>query len=196
MGYRFCFGASGAGKSRFLHSMILEEADPSRRSETGLHDNYVIIVPDQYSMQTQKEIVEESESKGIMNIDVLSFGRLTYRIFEETGVSGRAVLDEVGKTLMIRRTAGRCEQDLRILNKSIHYPGMINEIKSVISEFMQYGIGEKELSSMQQYAGDHDTSLPRRNWIFWLRRSPLRSWSAGVSLSWTDLRDSRLSSTE
>ena len=155
MGYRFCFGASGAGKSRFLHSMILEEADPSRRSETGLHDNYVIIVPDQYSMQTQKEIVEESESKGIMNIDVLSFGRLTYRIFEETGVSGRAVLDEVGKTLMIRRTAGRCEQDLRILNKSIHYPGMINEIKSVISEFMQYGIGEKELSSMQQYAGVH-----------------------------------------
>ena len=155
MGYRFCFGASGAGKSRFLHSDILEKADPSRADETGLHDNYVIIVPDQYSMQTQKEIVEESAHKGIMNIDVLSFGRLTYRIFEETGVSGKAVLDEMGKTLLIRRTAGKCERDLSILNKSIHYPGMIGEIKSVISEFMQYGIGVEELSAMRRFAGDN-----------------------------------------
>lgn len=155
MGYRFCFGASGAGKSRFLHSEILEKADPSRVSETGLHDSCVIIVPDQYSMQTQKDIVEESAQKGIMNIDVLSFGRLTYRIFEETGVSGRAVLDEVGKTLLIRRMAGKCERDLRILNKSIHYPGMIGEIKSILSEFMQYGIGEEELSSMRRFAGDN-----------------------------------------
>lgn len=155
MSYRFCFGPSGAGKSRLLHAGILEKADPSQGDGNTLRDNYVIIVPDQYSMQTQKEIVSESRNKGILNVDVLSFGRLTHRIFEETGVSDRAVLGETGKSLLIRRVAGKCESELTILKKSIHYPGMISEIKSVLSEFMQYGIGGEELSEMRKIARDH-----------------------------------------
>ena len=153
MSYRFCFGASGSGKSRLLHNMILEQAQNALSGQDRSGSNYVIIVPDQYSMQTQKEIVSESPQKGILNIDVLSFGRLTHKVFEETGVSHRAVLDDMGKTLLLRRVAGQCEPELKILRKSIHYPGMISEVKSVISEFMQYGIGDKEMELMQQYAG-------------------------------------------
>ena len=152
MSYRFCLGASGSGKSSFLHKMLLEAAERSLQREGGVHDNYVIIVPDQYSMQTQKEIVTESPNKGILNIDVLSFGRLTHKVFEEVGASRRAVLDDTGKSLLIRRGAGKCESGLKILGKSIHYPGMVAEVKSIISEFMQYGIGDGELSAMQDYS--------------------------------------------
>ena len=60
MSYRFCFGASGSGKSRTLHNWILEQAERSLKEGVHARDNYVIIVPDQYSMQTQKEIVTES----------------------------------------------------------------------------------------------------------------------------------------
>ena len=152
MSFRFCLGASGSGKSRLLHNMVLEKAQESLRGKEKGRDNYVIIVPDQYSMQTQKEIVSESPNKGILNIDVLSFGRLTHKIFEEIGVSRRAVLDDTGKTLLLRRVAGQCEKDLKILGRSIQYPGMIAEVKSVISEFMQYGIGDSELALMQDFA--------------------------------------------
>jgi len=152
MSFRFCLGASGSGKSRLLHNMILEQAQEALADKERAGSNYVIIVPDQYSMQTQKEIVTESPHKGILNIDVLSFGRLTHKIFEEIGVPERAVLDDMGKTLLLRRIAGKCEKDLTILGRSIHYPGMIAEVKSVISEFMQYGIGDGELSLMQDYA--------------------------------------------
>ena len=127
MSYRFCFGASGSGKSRLLHNMILEQAQNALSGQDRSGSNYVIIVPDQYSMQTQKEIVGESPQKGILNIDVLSFGRLTHKIFEETGVSHRAVLDDMGKTLLLRRVAGQCEPEL--------------------------SIGDKEMELMQQYAG-------------------------------------------
>ena len=152
MSFRFCLGASGSGKSRFLHNMVLEQACDALSDNKRAEENYVIIVPDQYSMQTQKEIVSESPQKGILNIDVLSFGRLTHKVFEEIGVSKRAVLDETGKTLLLRRVAGRCEKDLKILGRSIHYPGMISEVKSVISEFMQYGIGDREIAVMQDFA--------------------------------------------
>ena len=35
MSYRFCLGASGSGKSRMLHSMILERAEKAIRESTG-----------------------------------------------------------------------------------------------------------------------------------------------------------------
>lgn len=152
MSYRFCFGESGSGKSRLMHETLLNRAEEFLRDKEHSHDNYVILVPDQFSMQTQKEIVMESPSKGILNIDVLSFGRLTHKIFEEIGVPKRAALDETGKTLLLKRVAGQCGSSLKILERSIRYPGMIAEVKSVLSEFMQYGISDKELAHMQEYA--------------------------------------------
>ena len=152
MSYRFCFGASGSGKSSALHGMLLERADRAIKKGDLTRENYVILVPDQYSMQTQKEIVSRSPQKGILNIDVLSFGRLTHKIFEEIGVPRRAALDETGKTLLLRRVAGTCAPSLSILGRSIHYPGMIPEIKSILSEFMQYRISDAELARMCDHA--------------------------------------------
>ena len=48
---------------------------------------YLIIVPEQFTMQTQKELVSLHPAGGILNIDILSFQRLAYRIFEETGAA-------------------------------------------------------------------------------------------------------------
>ena len=117
MSYRFCFGASGSGKSSALHGMLLERADRAIKKGDLTRENYVILVPDQYSMQTQKEIVSRSPQKGILNIDVLSFGRLTHKIFEEIGVPRRAALDETGKTLLLRRVAGTCAPSLSIADQ-------------------------------------------------------------------------------
>jgi len=152
MSYRFCFGASGSGKSSMLYGMLLERADSALKNGDLAHENYVILVPDQYSMQTQKEIVTKSPRKGILNIDVLSFGRLTHKIFEETGVPKRAALDETGKSLLLKRVAGQCASSLSILGRSIRYPGMISEVKSILSEFMQYRITDTDLRRMSDHA--------------------------------------------
>ena len=58
---------------------------------------YYVIVPEQFTMQTQKTLVEMHPQGGILNIDVLSFERLAYRIFEEVGGDTRKVLEETGK---------------------------------------------------------------------------------------------------
>ena len=74
MALQFYFGGSGAGKSRKLHEDIIAAAgkEPKR--------NFLLIVPDQFTMQTQMDLVLEHPNRSIMNIDVLSFGRLTHRI--------------------------------------------------------------------------------------------------------------------
>ena len=76
MSLQFIMGNSGAGKSRYAYQKILAEA--MRHPEK----TYLIIVPEQFTMQTQKELVSLHPAGGILNVDILSFQRLAYRIFE------------------------------------------------------------------------------------------------------------------
>lgn len=106
-------------------------------------------------MQTQKDLVMQHPNHGIMNIDVLSFVRLAYRIFEETGGQALPVLDDEGKNLILRKIAGDYEKDLKDLKGNMKKLGYISEVKSVLSEFDQYDIGEEELRQMKAAAGEN-----------------------------------------
>lgn len=148
MSLRFVLGGSGAGKSTRIYSEVLKRAkiEPDR--------NFFIIVPDQFTMQTQKELIihPDNESHGILNIDVLSFGRLSHRIFEEVGRKNLPVLDDTGKSLILRKVAGQCREELSYLGTYLQKQGYIHEVKSAISEFMQYGVSVKDLEKLMEYA--------------------------------------------
>ena len=139
MSLQFIFGNSGSGKSYYLYHYIVEEAvrHPDK--------NYLVLVPEQFTMQTQKDLCMAHPRGGIMNVDVLSFGRLAHRVFEELGEDNRTVLDDEGKNLVLRRVAGACEEELTVLKGNLKKQGYISEVKSVISEFTQYGIGFERL---------------------------------------------------
>ena len=141
---QFILGNSGAGKSHYLYETIIQESmeNPGR--------NYLVIVPEQFTMQTQQDLCRMHPNHGIMNIDVLSFGRLAHRIFEEVGQSGAQVLDDEGKNLILRKIAGQYEDQLKVLKGNLKKQGYISEVKSVISEFTQYGIGFEELDHLMK----------------------------------------------
>ena len=148
MALQFIFGGSGSGKTHHLYKTIIEESVkyPDR--------NYMVLVPEQFTMQTQKDLVLMHEKKGIMNIDVLSFGRLAHRIFEETGKGNVPVLDDEGKNLVLRKIAKNFEPELKVLKGNMKKLGYISEVKSVISEFTQYDIGAEELDRVMENAGE------------------------------------------
>lgn len=150
MSLQLVAGGSGSGKSWQLYKKILEEAE--KHPEL----NYLIIVPEQFTLQTQKDIVALSPVQGILNIDVLSFHRLAHRIFEEVGYQNTrgTLIDDMGKNLILRRLAGQFSDQLPTLGAGIHKIGYISEIKSVLSEFMQYGIGEEEQKKLIALAKD------------------------------------------
>ncbi|MCR4901688.1 MAG: helicase-exonuclease AddAB subunit AddB [Butyrivibrio sp.] len=146
---KFYFGASGAGKSTKVYEEIIEKS--IREPET----NFLIIVPDQFTMQTQMDIVKMHPRNGIMNIDVLSFGRLSYRIFEETGGQNLQVLDDIGKSLVLRRVADMLGDSLPVIGSNMHKAGYIDEVKSTISEFMQYGIEYDQIMKLESISKGH-----------------------------------------
>ncbi len=139
---RFVFGASGSGKSYYLRQEMIERSlkEPDR--------NFLIVVPDQFTMQTQLDTVRQHPNNGIMNIDVLSFSRLSHRIFEEVGESREKVLDDMGKSLVLRHVAETMSEELTVIGANMHKMGYIDEVKSTISEFMQYRIEPEDLNKL------------------------------------------------
>ena len=101
MPLKFVFGPSGSGKSTYLYQHVIEE------SEKNPQENFIVLVPEQFTMQTQRQLVDLSENKAIMNIDVLSFKRLAYRVFDELGITNLTVLEETGKNLVLRKLAAQ-----------------------------------------------------------------------------------------
>ena len=148
MALQFIMGPPGSGKSHYLYEKV------TKASLEHPETNYIVLVPEQFTMQTQKDLVMASPRKGIMNVDVLSFGRLAHRIFEETGGNQRTVLDDVGKSFVLRKIAGDCEAELRVLGSNLKKTGYIGEVKSVISEFTQYDIQEETLEQMIEEVKD------------------------------------------
>lgn len=151
MALQFYFGPSGSGKSKRLHQDVLHMAakDPDC--------NFLFLVPDQFTMQTQTDLVKESPGGGIMNIDVLSFGRLTHRIFEETGYGRKPVLDDTGKSLVLRKVASSVKEELPVLSGNLNKIGYIHEIKSAISEFKQYGLSVERVGELAEFSKSRGT---------------------------------------
>ena len=113
MSLQFIFGNSGSGKSTYLRSDII------KNSVEHPEKTHIMLVPEQFTMQTQKDLCFAHPAKGILNIDVLSFERLAYRIFQEVGHDSRTIIDDEGKNLILRRVAGECKDELVILKKNL-----------------------------------------------------------------------------
>ena len=147
MGVHFYFGSSGSGKSRFLQMEII------RRSLLETSAQFIMLVPEQFTMQTQKEMVLRHPGRGLMNVDVLSFERLAYRVFDEVGMSSRRRLEEIGKSFVLEKIALDLSKKLPVLGANLARPGNLADMKSVISELMLYDVGPDDLSRGETGSG-------------------------------------------
>ena len=99
MALKLFLGNSGCGKTEYMYEQVVRLAEKNPRQ------NYLVVVPEQFTMQTQRKLVDLATNHDIMNIDVLSFQRLAYRVFDEMGIGNLQILEETGKNLVLRKVA-------------------------------------------------------------------------------------------
>lgn len=90
---------------------------------------------------------------GILNIDVLSFERLAFRVFEEVGGDTRKILKKTGKNMVLQKLVQKHQKDLVYLKNQMKKPGYLDEV-NLISEFMQYEVGRAGTGRMKEDASD------------------------------------------
>ena len=147
MAIQLVVGGSGSGKSQYIYSQIIQ------KSIKYPEKNFIVVVPEQYTMATQKKLVESHPRKGILNIDVVSFDRLAYKVFEEIGGQNKPVLDDTGKNLIVRKVLEDNKGKLCCFGSTINKVGFVSELKSVISELLQYDIDTKKLDEISCSVG-------------------------------------------
>ncbi|MCI8410139.1 MAG: helicase-exonuclease AddAB subunit AddB [Lachnospiraceae bacterium] len=143
---KLVLGKSGAGKSYKMYQEMIQE------SMNNPQGKYFAIVPEQFTMETQKDFVQMHPRHGIQNIDILSFMRLAYRVFEEQGKRQGTILEDTGKSMLVRKVVSQKKEQLHIFKNNIKKTGYVNEIKSLLSEFLQYGIKREDLEDIIELA--------------------------------------------
>lgn len=141
---RFIIGPSGFGKSEILFQELIQ------KSCEYPHKNYIIVVPEQFTMETQKKVVTMHPAGAVANIDVVSFHRLSFRVFEELGIHHLEILDDTGKSLILRKVIANESHRLGIYREKVHMHGFVEEMKSVISELYMYGIGMEKYETIRK----------------------------------------------
>lgn len=144
MSLQLYLGSAGSGKSYQMYKNIIEE------SQKNPDTNYLIIVPEQFTLQTQKDIVSMHPNHGVMNVDILSFMRFAYRIFDEVGGNDYPILEDTGKSMVIRKVVAKKSKELILFGTGVKKTGFINELKSLLSEFYQYNIRPYDFERMME----------------------------------------------
>lgn len=140
-------GPSGAGKSTALMKSILTEAhlNPDK--------NFILIVPDQSASVFEKRLLSMNNDlfgiPGLLNVDIVGMSRLSHNIFAEFDVPEAEVLEEFERNMMVRAAASRVVGKLQVYGRSIDKKGFISQAKTLISEFIQYGITGEDINVLE-----------------------------------------------
>lgn len=145
MGLRIVYGRAGSGKSSFCYNEIRDMAGRNDRAENALQKPLLLIVPEQFSLQAEKNLARISGASGIYTAEVLSFRRLAFRVFSEVGGITRRHLDAAGKSMLLFRILDRLGSELRFFSRAALRKGFTETLSDAITEFKRYDITPEEL---------------------------------------------------
>ncbi|MDP4089808.1 MAG: helicase-exonuclease AddAB subunit AddB [Bacillota bacterium] len=134
MSLRFIYGRGGSGKSHYvLH-------DIKSNIEKGTGHKVILLVPEQFSFQSERNLLKVVGATGITKAEVLSFKRLCHRVFSEVGGVTLKRIDDTGKSMLIYSILEEYSSEMTIYEKAGKKQGFIDIASDAIKEFKRYNI--------------------------------------------------------
>ncbi len=137
---RFVVGRAGSGKTHYCLEQIAEDSRPGAR---------ILLVPEQATFQMEKALFCPGGSTAA-GAQVLSFRRLAWRTFAQTGAPPGLPLDEVGRKMVLRSIIERSRHELRLFSRVVSRPGFLESLSGTVREMAMYNI---EPARLQELAG-------------------------------------------
>ncbi|MCQ4725538.1 helicase-exonuclease AddAB subunit AddB [Anaerotignum faecicola] len=148
MALNFVAGRSGSGKTEYCLKSI---AKKHKENYNGLS---ILIVPDQFSFQAEKDLIAAMGNKVIMRAKVLSFTRLAHTVFSKTGCGKTIPLTDVSKAVALRKIMIDNAEKLLYYKKSADKKGFSEQLSSIITEFFRYTVPPQKLLDACEGGGE------------------------------------------
>ena len=138
---RFIIGTNEEARRKVLYEQI------------ALEKSSYLIVPEQFSFESEKLLDEFLGPEKAKNVEVLSFSRLCNSIFRKFGGIAGEYTDDTTKLLLMGAALSACEDQLCYFKKNIHGAPFIKKLVSADTELKNSGISAKELGAIAEKGG-------------------------------------------
>jgi len=153
MALRLIIGRAGSGKTHLCLEEIRRELRQDPQGEP-----LIFLVPDQATFQMERALAATPGLGGIIRAQVLSFGRLAWRVLQEVGGASRRPMGEVGRQMVLRQILQSNSGQLAAFRKSAQQPGFIDCLSQTVSELKKYRLPPQQLQALadrlEQAGGD------------------------------------------
>ena len=148
------YGREDRDSYGFFFAQIAERLKAINDTSAGpLPRKLYLIVPDQFTHQIENNALEALQVPGLMDLEVLSFTRLGYKLLEENGGGIRVPIDKDGRCMLLSRIAAEQKEGLQAFGKLSRSAAFAERLDAIISEFKQYGTSPEALEEAAAKAG-------------------------------------------
>lgn len=122
----------------------------------------MFLVPAQYTLQAEIEVMTRLNLTGTFLIDVLSPGRLQGRIFERAGQPDRVIFDERGKCMVLSEIIEQEKDNLTIYRAPAQQAsaGLAAKFSALIADFKRSGLTAADLWQTLNQMDEAQRQLP------------------------------------
>ena len=150
MGLKIIAGRAKTGKSTYIYDEINIEIN--KRT----NENLVLIVPEQMTYQSEYEIIDRLKNNGIMDVEILSFKRLAYKVFEEVGGLKIQEINTYGKVMLLKQIFEEKINELQVFKKASKQDGFLREFDQLIKELKQNSISIEFIENISKFKIDNE----------------------------------------
>lgn len=157
---RLYYGRENLDKDRFLFGEIgarLKEI--AQRSSKIKH--ILLVVPDQFTLQAERNAFACLDVEGLMDLEVLSQSRLGSRVVAEIGGTNRLHIDKYGRHMLLSKIIGEEEAGFEAFSGMKKSHAFIEMVNDFITEMKQYNMTALELPEKISEV-DEDSLLHRK----------------------------------
>lgn len=139
------FGRSGSGKTRFAMNAAGDAA------KKGLET--VLIVPEQFTFETERALVHNFGAKSCLEIEVLSFSRLVHRVMSKYGGLACRYIDDCGRHVLMRLALRQVADILNVYSRQAESAAFVKTMVDAVAEYKVCGIDADILEEAAKKCG-------------------------------------------
>ncbi len=123
------YGRSDTDRMKFMYEKIAQY-----RMDGG--KSVLVIVPDQYTLEAEKAALKMLNTKGLMDVEIMSFSRMAAKLVGDT--AGEKYIDDSGRSMILRKVISQNKDELTVFNTAAGKTEFVKMMGDMIQEFKQY----------------------------------------------------------